>query len=105
MLRGFGELLAEGDGAAPEFRRALGIDENAMEELAGERGPDGKQANWHENGQRAFVRVIAAAAGGDVMRIMRAVAMLLVRTVVIAVKRVLDMLRCGPARRPEEGQE
>src|SRR5438270_3687898 len=105
MLGCFGQLTAEGDGAAPEGRRPGCIDEDAVPDLPREQGAEREQTDRHENGQRAFVRVVSAAADGHAMRIVRAVAVLLVRTLVFAMERVLDMLRRGPARLAEEGQE
>ena len=49
--------------------------------------------------------MIAAAAGRHGMRLVGAVAMLLVGRIMLAVKRVLDMLGRSPARLAEEGQE
>src|SRR3954447_17503829 len=105
MLGGLSKLLAECDRAAPELGPSLGIYEDRMEQLAGEGSADREQANRNEDGERAFVRMIAAAAGGDVVRAVRAVAMFVVGRVMVAVERVLDMLRRGPARLAEEGQE
>src|SRR5215212_10241967 len=98
MLGSLGELLAERDRTAPEFRCALRVDEDAVPDLAGNGRAEREQPDWHEDRQRALVRMITAAARRNVMRIMRAVAMLFVRRVVVAVERVLDMHRSRPAR-------
>src|SRR5438270_4334899 len=105
MLGCFGQLTAEGDGAAPEGRRPGCIDEDAVPDLPREQGAEREQTDRHENGKRALVRVVSAAVDRHAMRIVRAVAVLLVRTLVVAMERVLDMLRCRPARLAKEGEE
>src|SRR5690349_18090041 len=100
-----GEMLAERDRAAPELGRTLGVDEDAVPDLTGRKCTQREQADRHEDRPRALVGVIAARARRRSLLGMAAVAMLFIGVIVVAVKRVLDVLGGGPARRAEEGHE
>ena len=101
-MHGVHEVCAESEAAAPEAGPFFGTNEALMPHPASQQRASAEHEQRDQHGDRAFVRVIASGAiiMGVIMRMVIVMAMTM-----IAVRGVLDMLGCSPARLAEEGEE